>query len=93
LLELEDKIMNAYYLQQADKIFPIYGVNSLEEAKQYVDPSDHNRIVETKEDVYMNLATGSVDFASGWDDLEAVVKVEFDTDSESWIEAAFMVRV
>lgn len=79
--------MNAYYVQAANEIFPIYGVNSLEEAKKYVDPKDHGRIVETAEDVYMNSATGSVDFESGWDDLDEVVKVDYSAEEERWIEA------
>ena len=78
--------MNNYYLQKSQEIFPIYGVTSMEEAKQFVDEKDHGRIVETKENVYMNVATGSIDFASGWDDLSKVVKVEYDVDSGSWIE-------
>lgn len=78
------KKMNAYYTQFADQIFPIYGVNSLEEAREYVAAEDHGRIVETDEEVYMNLETGSVDFESGWDDLDSVVQVRFDADSERW---------
>ncbi len=79
--------MNAYYLQLAEQIFPIFGVSSVEEAKSFVDEKDHGRIVETSEDVYMNLSTGSVDFESGWDSLDEVVKVTFDADSESWVAA------
>lgn len=78
--------MNSYYVQKAQEVFPIYGVNSMEEAKQFVDESDHGRIVETEEDVYMNLATGSVDFESGWD-LDEVVKVVYDAETEAWVEA------
>lgn len=79
--------MNAYYIQKAEQIFPIYGVNSLEEAKQFVDEVDHRYIVETDEEVYMNIQTGSVDFESGWDDLDEVVQVKYDADLEQWIEA------
>ena len=78
--------MNAYYIQKAEQIFPIYGVNSLEEAKQFVDEADHRYIVETGEEVYMNIPTGSVDFESGWDDLDEVVQVKYDADLEQWIE-------
>lgn len=78
--------MNAYYIQKAEEIFPIYGVSSLEEAREFVLAEDHGRIVETDEDVYMNPATGSVDFASGWDALTEVVKVTYDAASESWVE-------
>lgn len=79
--------MKAYYTQAADQIFPIFGVNSLEEAKQYVDPADHGRIIETEEDVYMNLATGSVGFEGDWEDLSEVVKVRYSADQEAWVEA------
>lgn len=79
--------MNAYYVQKAGEIFPICGVNSIEEAGQYVAPEDHSRIVETSEDVYMNLSTGSVDFESGWDDLDEVVRVEYSAEEERWVEA------
>jgi len=80
----------AYYVQKADSIFPIYGVTSLEEAKQYVAEEDHGRIIETAEPVYMNPLTGSVDFASGWDveDIEEsdLVLVEYDSLEEAWKE-------
>ncbi|GEM_PF-4225066 len=79
--------MNAYYVQKAGEIFPIYGVSSMEEAREYIAAEDHGRIVETSEDVYMNLATGSVDFESGWDDLGEVVKVEYSAEQQSWVEA------
>ena len=80
--------MNAYYEQSANEIFPIFGVSSLDEAQQFA--SGNGRLVETDEAVYMNVATGSVDFASGWDekDIEsgAVVEVRFDVSEESWVE-------
>lgn len=82
--------MIAFYVQKADSIFPIYGVTSLEEAKKFVAPEDHHRIVETAEPVYMNAHTGSVDFASGWDveDIENsdLVMVEYDSLEEAWVE-------
>ena len=78
--------MKAYYIQKAEEIFPIYGVNSLEEAKQFVLPEDHRYIIETDESVYMNTSTGSVDFASGWDDLSEVVEVEYNSKEEQWVE-------
>lgn len=78
--------MNAYYIQKAEQIFPIYGVNSLEEAKQFVDEADHRYIVEADEEIYMNIPTGSVDFESGWDDLDEVVQVKYDADLEQWVE-------
>ena len=78
--------MNAYYIKKAEEIFPIFGVNSLDEASQFVLPEDHRYIVETDEKVYMNLPTGSVDFASGWDDLSEVVDVEYSAQEEQWIE-------
>lgn len=79
--------MNAYYIQKADEIFPIYGVNSIDEAKDFVLAEDQRYIVETDESVYMNTATGSVGFESDWDDLSEVVKVDYDANSESWVEA------
>ena len=91
--------MNACYIKKAEEIFPIFGVSSIDEAKEFVAEEDHRYIVETSEDVYMNIETGSVDFESGWDyenedgdtvnavDLDEVVKVRFDTESESWVEA------
>ncbi|MHB0763192.1 hypothetical protein ACYCFC_02145 [Stutzerimonas sp. NM35] len=79
--------MSAYYVQKAGEIFPIYGVTSIEEAREYVAAEDHGRIVETAEDVYMNAATGSVDFESGWDDLSEVVRVEYSAEDERWVEA------
>lgn len=74
---------NAYYTQQADQIFPIFGVSSIDEAKQYTDLP----VIQTAEEVYMNLATGSVGFESDWDDLSEVVQVLYDTSAERWIEA------
>ena len=79
--------MNAYYVQKAEQIFPIYGVNSMKEAKQFVDEVDHRYIVETDEDVYMNPQTGSVDFESRWGDyLDEVVEVKYDAYLEQWVE-------
>lgn len=77
--------MKAYYVQKAQEIFPIYGVNSIEEAKRYVAEEDHGRIIETDEAVYMNPRTGSVDFASAWGDLSDVVEVIYEEDA--WREA------
>ena len=75
----------------SDSITPIYGVNSLEEAKQFVLPEDHGRIVETAERVYMNPQTGSVDFASGWDEIDIinrlVIEVDYSAKEECWLEA------
>ncbi len=79
--------MKAYYVQKADQIFPIYGVNSIEEAKEFVLPEDHSRIVETAEAVFMNIATGSVGFESEWDNLDEVVEVRYDAEQEAWVEA------
>ena len=75
---------NAFYNQIADKIFPIFGVASIEEAKEFCKDGT---VIETNEDIYMNIATGSVDFASGWDDLDQVTKVKFDINEETWVEA------
>ena len=75
---------NACYTQEADRIFPLYGVSDMEEAQSF---APGQTIIETTEDVYMNAATGSVDFEGGWDDLSEVVKVTFDPGAEYWIEA------
>ena len=82
--------MNAFYTQKADQIFPLFGVSSMEEARDYVDKVDHSSIIENDEPVYMNPNTGSVDFASGWDEaggIVEVVEVEFCSENECWIEA------
>lgn len=79
--------MNAYYIQKANSIYPIFGVNSFEEAKQYCDESDYRYIVETCEDVYMNPSTGSVGFLSDWDETDGLVRVEYNPVIEEW-EAA-----
>ena len=80
----------AYYIQKAQNIFPIYGVCDMEEAKRYIPSEDHGRIVETSDDVYMNIQTGSVDFESNWvsegADLGELTEVEFNDDQERWIE-------
>lgn len=78
---------NSYYTQQAQNIFPIFGVSSLEEAKEFVPTEKHSTIIETSENVFMNISTGSVGFESDWDDLSEVVKVKFDADEECWVEA------
>ena len=75
--------MNAFYLQSADQIFPVYGVSSIAEAKKYAGEFD--KIIETDEKVYMNMATGSVDFASGWDDIAEVVEVRYCPETEGWV--------
>lgn len=89
--------MNAYYEQIAQNIFPILGVNSMEEAQQFA--SGKGRIVETADAVWMNPNTGSVDFASNWladvgadDESElssdhGLIEVTFDAESESWVAA------
>ena len=74
----------AYYTQEADRIFPLCGVSDMDEAQSF---APGQTIIYTAEDVYMNAATGSVDFEGGWDDLSEVVKVIFDPESEYWIEA------
>jgi hypothetical protein len=71
----------AYYTQSADKIYPIYGVSSKDEAEQC---ADGKRVIETAEAVYMNLETGSVGFESDWDNLEEVSEVWFDADVGAW---------
>lgn len=78
---------NAYYIQEANKLFPIFGVSSMQEAKNYVDEKDHNRIIESAERVLMNPTTGSVDFESGWGDLDGLAEVRYNAEEETWVEA------
>ena len=80
--------MKAYYEQIADQIYPIYGVSCREEAEAFC--SDKRYLVETKDDVYMNIETGSVDFESGWIadgvDIDDLTLVEYDADKGAWVE-------
>ena len=80
--------MNAYYTQVADQIFPIFGVNSIEEAEEV---SGSVKVIETSDSVLMNSLTGRVDFSSNWKsevvDLSELVEVTYDITEESWIEA------
>lgn len=80
--------MSKYYAQKPGKLYPIYGVSSLSEAQRYA--GDY-AIIESAEPVYMNIYTGSVDIASGWDDLSQCMEVEYDSNLETWIadEAEF----
>lgn len=78
---------NAFYIQDANEIFPIFGVTSLDEAKRCVDEKYHAKIVETNERVLMNPNTGSVDFESGWEDTEGLIEVRYSVDDEAWVEA------
>jgi len=73
-----------YYTQKADRIEPLFGVSDMAEAQSF---APGRAIIYTAEAVYMNAATGSVDFEGGWDDLSEVVKVIWDPESEYWIEA------
>jgi hypothetical protein len=79
--------MNAYYTQSAQQIFPIFGVSSIDEAEKF---AGGKTVIETSEDVYMNIHTGSVDFSSNWEsegvDLDELTKVKFDVKFESWVE-------
>ena len=81
--------MKAYYVQKAAEIFPVYGVNSVEEAREFVVEDDWTRIVETADSVYMNPSTGSVDFATNWTaegvDLDDLAEVELDAETGSWV--------
>ena len=80
--------MNAYYTQVADQIFPIFGVNSIEEAEEV---SGSVKVIETSDSVLMNSLTGRVDFSSNWKsevvDLSDFVEVTYDITEERWIEA------
>jgi hypothetical protein len=78
--------MRAFYTQQADQILPIFGVSSIDEARDYVGEADYVHIVETNEAVYMHVDTGSVDFESGWNNLEGLVEVDYCTVTEAWVE-------
>ena len=79
--------MNAYYIQVADQIFPIFGANSIEEAEEV---SGSAKVIETSDSVLMNLHTGSVDFSSNWKldgvDLIDLVEVTYDITEERWLE-------
>lgn len=76
--------MNSYYIQQADQILPIFGLSSIDEA---IRAAGGLPVVETQEAVYMNLATGSVGFASDWDDLSEVEEVKYCSSEERWVAA------
>ena len=80
--------MNAYYIQVADQIFPIFGANSIEEAEEF---SGGAKVIETSDLVLMNPQTGTVDFSSNWTlegvDLSDLVEVTYDITEESWIKA------
>jgi hypothetical protein len=80
--------MNAYYTLVANKIFPIFGANSIDEAVEF---SGSAKVIETSDSVLMNLHTGRVDFSSNWQceglDLSDLVEVTYDITDESWIEA------
>ena len=80
--------MNAYYTQVADQIFPIFGVNSIEEAEEV---SGSVKVIETSDSVLMNSLTGRVDFSSNWKsevvDLSDFVEVTYDITEECWIAA------
>ena len=82
--------MNAYYVQKAEELFPVFGVSSIEEAKQFVDAADYSRIIETADPIYMHINTGSVDFSSNWEDFDSEVEagnlaeVSYDAETESW---------
>ena len=80
--------MNAYYTQVADQIFPIFGVNSIEEAEEV---SGSVKVIETSDSVLMNPQTNTVDFSSNWKsngvDLSELVEVTYDITLESWIES------
>lgn len=49
-------------------------------------------LFDTKETLFMNISTGSVDVQDGWDDFKAGVKdgflvaVEYDEDTDNWVE-------
>jgi len=82
----KDLDMTAFYTQKADQILPIFGVSSIDEARDYVAKVDHASIVATDEVVYMNPVTGSVDFANGWDSLGGLLAVEYCSITEAWVE-------
>ena len=80
--------MNAYYTQVADQVFPIFGVNSIEEAEEF---SGSAKVIETSDSVLMHSHTRIVDFSSNWKlegaDLSELVEVTYDITEERWIEA------
>jgi len=79
--------MAAYYTKMDDKIYPIFGVNSMDEAKSLIPEENHRYIIETDEPVFMNTDTGRVGFESDWDDLSKVVEVRYSAEEEAWVAA------
>jgi len=75
---------NGYYEKIADKLFPIFGVNSKEEALEFV--SDPANLLVSADTVYMNQNTGAIDVASKWESQQDLIEVVYDVDSENWIE-------
>lgn len=78
--------MKAYYYQPPGELWPIFGANSLDDARFFFDPDHWSYIVTSSNDVYVNPNTGSVDFSDNWDSLDGLIKVIFDVDSEQWID-------
>lgn len=76
--------MNAFYIQQANTITPIFGTASIEEAAEFAGGAP---VVHTDEAVYMNPNTGSVGFESDWEDMVGLIEVRYCAEQESWVEA------
>jgi hypothetical protein len=79
--------MMAFYTQKADQILPIFGVSSMEEARDYVAEEDRLFVVATDEVVYMNPVTGTVDFDENRNGLDGLIAVEYCSVTEAWVEA------
>ena len=84
--------MISYYLQEDDKLMPIFGVSSMDEAESFVDCHKRGNVVESVEPVFMSVDTGSVDFESGWlsynESIEGgeLVEVVYDVNEEGWVQ-------
>lgn len=77
---------NSYYIQVGDEIYPIYGANSMDDARKFFKPEEFEFIIETDERAFMHETTGLVRFESDWESLDDVVEVIFCPDELKWIE-------
>lgn len=74
--------MKKYYTRNGQQIIPLRTATSMYVAEKLED--NHSLIVETDEDVYLNPITGEVGFESDWDNLDKVVKANYDYDTDLW---------
>ena len=73
------------YYRGAYEIYPVGGVSSMEEAKRFLPPDCHHRLIETDEMVYMDVERDRVDFKSKWLSLKGLVPAYYDMSEEKWI--------